>query len=125
MNKNWNPRALVRFKKYTSFSRLEILRDKIKEAPELEQFASEDLELNKNLPGSGRLPKWLKTPIATGQKFTELKRSLRSLKLHTVDSHPFHAKVIGIDLVRYVRRPSVRILGTVGMEGRSKLQQPQ
>ena len=39
-----------------------------------------------NVPGTGRLPKWLKTPIAVGQRYTHLKDTLRDLKLHTVSN---------------------------------------
>lgn len=35
-------------------------------------------------PGTGRLPKWLKTPIPVGERYTKLKETLRDLKLHTV-----------------------------------------
>ncbi len=35
------------------------------------------------LPPS-RLPEWLRTPIAVGEKYSSLKDTLRGLKLHTV-----------------------------------------
>ncbi|KAJ2681568.1 hypothetical protein H4R19_007316, partial [Coemansia spiralis] len=36
------------------------------------------------VPGSGRLPRWLKTDIPTGDKVNGIRKTLRELKLHTV-----------------------------------------
>ncbi|KAJ2791051.1 hypothetical protein H4R21_006389 [Coemansia helicoidea] len=36
------------------------------------------------VPGSGRLPRWLKTDIPTGDKVNGIRKTLRGLKLHTV-----------------------------------------
>ena len=78
-----------------------------------------------NVPGTGRLPKWLKTPIAVGQRYTHLKDTLRDLKLHTVSND-----LVGLCLFdylfsfyyflalvrRFVKRRNVLILVIVGME---------
>jgi lipoic acid synthetase len=53
--------------------------------PSLEEFLSKSAEnLQKESLVSDRLPAWLKTPIAVGEKYTKLKDTLRGLKLHTV-----------------------------------------
>lgn len=54
---------------------------RIPDGPGLEAFINESVD---NLPGDGRLPTWLKTPIAVGKHFSELKESLKGLSLHTV-----------------------------------------
>lgn len=65
-------------------SRLEVLRQKLREGTSsLNEFISSPSQ-TEDLPGSGRLPSWLKVPIPTGREFSQLKESLRELKLHTV-----------------------------------------
>lgn len=63
-------------------------KSKLNEAMEFGPKFSDFIEMknstNDNLPGDGRLPKWLKTPIAVGQRYSHLKETLRDLKLHTV-----------------------------------------
>lgn len=68
-------------------SRLESLRDQLAQydgsnATSATMFPLEASE--PRLPGTGRLPGWLKAPIPTGKKYTELKETLRELNLHTV-----------------------------------------
>lgn len=41
-------------------------------------------KLRTNSSGDARLPQWLKTPIAVGERYSHLKETLRDLKLHTV-----------------------------------------
>lgn len=68
----------------TSLSRLEVLKQRLQDgAPSLTEFVSSPPP-TEDLPGSGRLPSWLKVPIPTGREFSQLKESLRELKLHTV-----------------------------------------
>jgi hypothetical protein len=55
---------------------------KLAEGPSLEAFINGTV--GERLPGEGRLPPWLKTPIAIGKHFTDLKESLAGLSLHTV-----------------------------------------
>ncbi|XP_063823780.1 lipoyl synthase, mitochondrial [Ostrinia nubilalis] len=80
--------------KHTS-SKLDAIREKLKEGPSLAEFVSEDrpknweeyegkLKREKGEQERLRLPPWLKTTIPTGSKFSELKQQLRTLKLSTV-----------------------------------------
>jgi hypothetical protein len=109
-----------------SVSRLDILRQRLEteietdiKLPSTSSCSNE--EVSDNLPGSGRLPEWLKSPIPTGQKFTNLKNTLRELNLHTV----FNDQLVTPKPVRYVKRPNVRILVNAGMvEGRERRLQP-
>ncbi len=55
------------------------LKEALETGPKFADFVSE-----KVVSGDGRLPKWLKTPIAVGERYTHLKETLRDLKLHTV-----------------------------------------
>lgn len=54
------------------------LIEALENGPKFDDFVSG------NVRGDGRLPKWLKTPIAVGERYTHLKDTLRGLKLHTV-----------------------------------------
>ncbi|CAH2092364.1 unnamed protein product [Euphydryas editha] len=76
-------------------SKLDAIREKLREGPGLGDFISEDrpknwddyegkLKREKGESGRLRLPPWLKTSIPTGSKFSALKEQLRSLKLSTV-----------------------------------------
>ncbi|XP_049888178.1 lipoyl synthase, mitochondrial isoform X2 [Pectinophora gossypiella] len=76
-------------------SKLDAIREKLREGPGLAEFVSEDrpkdwaeyegkLKREKGERERLRLPPWLKTKIPTGSKFNELKQQLRSLKLSTV-----------------------------------------
>lgn len=63
------------------------LSEAIENGPKFAEFVEMSSD---NLPGDGRLPKWLKTPIAVGQRYTHLKETLRGLKLHTVQRTMTH-----------------------------------
>ncbi|XP_041973023.1 lipoyl synthase, mitochondrial [Aricia agestis] len=76
-------------------SKLDAIREKLKEGPGLVDFVSEDRPKNwddyegklKRERGDAerlRLPPWLKTSIPTGAKFSALREQLRGLKLSTV-----------------------------------------
>ncbi|KAJ0179592.1 hypothetical protein K1T71_005304 [Dendrolimus kikuchii] len=76
-------------------TKLEAIRDKLREGPSLADFISEDrpkdwddyegkLKREKGDRERLRLPPWLKTSIPTGSKFSEIKQQLRGLKLSTV-----------------------------------------
>ncbi|CAH0721400.1 unnamed protein product, partial [Brenthis ino] len=76
-------------------SKLDTIREKLREGPGLSDFISEDrpkdwndyegkLKREKGETERLRLPPWLKTSIPTGSKFSALKEQLRSLKLSTV-----------------------------------------
>ena len=54
----------------------------LENGPKFSEFV--EIKNNDSLPGDGRLPKWLKTPIPVGQRYSHLKETLRDLKLHTV-----------------------------------------
>ena len=56
----------------------EILKEALESGPKFSEFVT------LNLLGNGRLPKWLKTPIPVGERYYNLKETLRDLKLHTV-----------------------------------------
>lgn len=58
----------------------DLLKDALEKGPQFADFVTEKA----SLPGNGRLPKWLKTPIPVGERYTHLKETLRDLKLHTV-----------------------------------------
>ena len=73
------------------------LKRPLTEGPSFSDFLSKaasgaEIELPKSTklpeldvsPKSTRLPEWLKTPIAVGEKYSNLKETLRGLKLHTV-----------------------------------------
>ncbi|XP_004927741.2 lipoyl synthase, mitochondrial [Bombyx mori] len=83
------------FPRYKHSNKLDAIREKLKEGPNLTDFISEDRPKNwdeyqgklKREKGESerlRLPPWLKTTIPTGSKFNEIKQQLRSLKLSTV-----------------------------------------
>ncbi|CAK1578860.1 unnamed protein product [Parnassius mnemosyne] len=83
----------VQRRKHTS--KLDIIREKLREGPGLADFISEDrpatwddyegkLKREKGEVDRLRLPPWLKTSIPTGSKFSALKEQLRGLKLSTV-----------------------------------------
>lgn len=57
----------------------EVLKEALENGPKFDDFVT-----GENLPGKGRLPKWLKTPIPVGERYFQLKETLRDLKLHTV-----------------------------------------
>ncbi|CAH0663410.1 unnamed protein product [Chilo suppressalis] len=76
-------------------SKLDAIREKLREGPSLADFVSEDrpkdwqeyegkLKREKGETERLRLPPWLKTTIPTGAKFSEVKKQLRELKLSTV-----------------------------------------
>ncbi|KAL4720255.1 hypothetical protein ACJJTC_014672 [Scirpophaga incertulas] len=76
-------------------SRLDAIRQKLREGPVFADFVAEDrpkdwgeyegkLKREKGDKERLRLPPWLKTTIPTGSKFSELKQQLRKLKLSTV-----------------------------------------
>ncbi|XP_068627668.1 lipoyl synthase, mitochondrial [Battus philenor] len=76
-------------------SKLDAIREKLREGPGLADFISEDrpanwddyvgkLKREKGETERLRLPPWLKTSIPTGSKFSALKEQLRGLKLSTV-----------------------------------------
>jgi lipoic acid synthetase len=61
------------------------------EGPGLEYFISKNSNcenvatpVTSQLGSAGRLPSWLRAPIPTGEKYTELKKTLRELNLSTV-----------------------------------------
>lgn len=95
-------------------SRLEALRQKLQEAPPPTELAPCSPQTG-DLPGSGRLPSWLKVPIPTGREFSQLKDSLRELKLHTVHHISMCCALTGS---RYVKRQSVPTLASVGVAER-------
>ena len=59
------------------------LKEALKVGPKFSDFVTEPT-LTENSRGDGRLPQWLKTPIAVGERYSHLKETLRDLKLHTV-----------------------------------------
>lgn len=60
-------------------------KEALKIGPKFSDFVGENMvENSENSPGDGRLPQWLKTPIAVGERYSHLKETLRDLKLHTV-----------------------------------------
>ncbi|KAH9638243.1 hypothetical protein HF086_013681 [Spodoptera exigua] len=76
-------------------SKLDAIREKLREGPSFADFVSEDrpkdwedyegkLKREKGEAERLRLPPWLKTTIPTGSKFTGIKKQLRELKLSTV-----------------------------------------
>ncbi|XP_053600256.1 lipoyl synthase, mitochondrial [Plodia interpunctella] len=76
-------------------SKLDAIREKIREGPSFADFVSEDrpkdwddykgkLKREKGERERLRLPPWLKTTIPTGAKFHDIKKQLRSLNLSTV-----------------------------------------
>lgn len=71
------------------------LSTKLRNGPGLEEFINGTAEA---LPGDGRLPPWLKTPIAIGKHFTELTDSLKGLNLHTVQPlvDPIYLYALGV-----------------------------
>lgn len=115
---------IVRTRRYSSLNRLENLRSQLKGTKEVDDglmnIVGGDAEiLNHSLPGSGRLPEWLKSPIPKGQKFTLLKKTLRELNLHTV-RYDILAMMTNARN-RFVKRPNVPILEIVGMEASMRL----
>ncbi|CAD0198596.1 unnamed protein product [Chrysodeixis includens] len=83
------------FQRCKHTSKLDAIREKLREGPGLAEFVSEDrpkdwneyegkLKREKGEAERLRLPPWLKTTIPTGSKFSELKQQLRELKLSTV-----------------------------------------
>ncbi|XP_072941732.1 lipoyl synthase, mitochondrial [Epargyreus clarus] len=83
------------FQRCKHTSKLDVIREKLREGPGLAEFVSEDRPKNwddyegklKREKGESerlRLPPWLKTSIPTGAKFNAIKEQLRSLKLSTV-----------------------------------------
>lgn len=58
------------------------LASRLATGPSLHDFINEPS--SGSLPGDGRLPPWLKTPIAIGKHYNELKETLRDLQLNTV-----------------------------------------
>lgn len=75
--------------KLRGFSNIKLNKTGLKEAlkvgPNFSDFVNENTKVAINSPGDGRLPKWLKTPIAIGERYSHLKETLRDLKLHTVN----------------------------------------
>lgn len=87
-----------------------VLKEALENGPKFSDFVSGTENLH--LPGNGRLPKWLKTPIPVGERYFHLKETLRDLKLHTVK------KAYALSLIwflRYARKQNAQILGIVGM----------
>ncbi|XP_075972350.1 lipoyl synthase, mitochondrial [Anticarsia gemmatalis] len=85
----------LQFQRCKHTSKLDAIREKLREGPSLADFVSEDrpkdwdeyegkLKREKGEAERLRLPPWLKTSIPTGSKFSELKQQLRGLKLSTV-----------------------------------------
>lgn len=77
MISNGRPRAFTTLKKA------------LESGPKFSDFISGHISCaseqdSKTVPGDGRLPKWLKTPIPVGERYSNLKDTLRDLKLHTV-----------------------------------------
>ena len=66
------------------------LKSKLEHGPHLADFISPSMShtgsCGSNIPVTSqtRLPPWLRTPIPTGERYAELKRTLRDLNLHTV-----------------------------------------
>ena len=66
------------------------LRHKLEHGPQLTDFISSTADhpgsCSSGIPVTAqtRLPSWLRTPIPTGERYAELKRTLRDLNLHTV-----------------------------------------
>lgn len=81
-----------RFINSTDSARLNALRRKLQESTNNDLAL--DVDSCGSLPGSGRLPTWLKSPIPIGKKFGELKASLRQLNLHTVQMVNAESKYI-------------------------------
>ena len=103
-----------------STSRLDILRQRLDTETEIKFPSTTSGEIPDSLPGNGRLPEWLKSPIPTGHKFTNLKNTLRELDLHTV----LDTQLAAPELFRCVKKLNVRILVNVGVVGRrGRLQQ--
>lgn len=103
------------------------LKEALENGPKFEDFITgksvESVErVSVSVPGDGRLPKWLKTPIAVGERYTHLKETLRDLKLHTVRSEVF---ISFINFLRCVRRLNVLILEIVGTVVKQGKQQQQ
>ena len=65
-------------RRFTTGTR-EVLKEALEIGPKFSDFVN-----GESLPGNGRLPKWLKTPIPVGERYFQLKETLRDLKLHTV-----------------------------------------
>ena len=59
--------------------------DNLNTGPTLSDFLSSNTEPT-SIPGSSRLPDWLKRPIPAGGNFAKIKRDLRGLNLHTSTS---------------------------------------
>jgi len=63
--------------------------DTLNAGPSLADFLTsssesiEATEATESLPGSSRLPEWLKRPIPAGGNFARIKKDLRGLNLHT------------------------------------------
>jgi lipoyl synthase len=57
--------------------------DTLDSGPSLADFLTAPLEAT-SIPGSSRLPDWLKRPIPAGGNFAKIKKDLRGLNLHTV-----------------------------------------
>ncbi|OLY80492.1 Lipoyl synthase, mitochondrial [Smittium mucronatum] len=60
--------------------------EKLHSGPSLADFINKDADnfQTENLDGRGRLPDWLKTKIPSGNSVTQIKKTLRDLKLSTV-----------------------------------------
>lgn len=94
--------------------RLRELQERL-QGTENEQFTTGGCGFPSPNASPERLPPWLKAPIPTGEQFTHLKETLRSLNLHTVSNHRMYLGIFTCRLSRYVKRPGALILVTAGM----------
>ena len=77
-----NIRQIASIRRFST--KFEKLSEALQTGPSLTDFIESKESKATSFPGDGRLPKWLKTPIPVGERFSHLKETLRDLKLHTV-----------------------------------------
>ncbi len=92
----------VFIQKRSKSTKLEEIREKIKQGPDLKEFFGAANESNsekysaeginlKRIKGERlRLPPWLKTDIPIGKNYSKLKETLKGLKLNTVCEGKFY-----------------------------------
>ena len=87
--KSLNNKAILVPSRYQSTNKLEDLKKKLNEGPDLKDFLNpndkyKNLVLKRTSRERLRLPPWLKTEIPIGKNYAKLKDTLKGLKLNTV-----------------------------------------